>query len=270
MDLPTQRITDMWLTKQLTRLGLSSIDQLRQVHQQEIDALRMSDRILAEPSLASKAGSPPPHMAAAPFTPPAGPRLPPAGDSPLKTLAAYVDLEKMRALGPKEIEAVWRLRHADSSNSLCATIPAETFQRMNATARQHARFVLPLPAGDGGMISMHYVEWKFASPTIVVAIITHLDEYKTRGEFATPHTVITHHLDLAPDKRLVLLHASVTDHCGVSTDDARWLLLMLQRFYGGVATSPHRLTLLSRFNQGSDAFRMDELLEMAATFADTS
>ncbi|KAL5364144.1 ATP11 protein-domain-containing protein [Aspergillus floccosus] len=260
---PAQRVYRRYGDKLAHRariLGLESIDQLRETHRQEIDSLRRSERIH---TTASHPGVPP---IPAPFTPPAAPRVPPVGDR-TKTLAAYVDVDKMRALGVKEIEAVWRLRHAESSNSLCATIPAETFQQMKMLARQHPRFVLPLPASDAdeGAVSMHYVEWKFASPTIVAAIITHLDEYKNRGEFATPHTVITHHLDLAPEKGIVLLHGSVTDHCGVSTTDARWLLLMLQKFYGGVGTSPRRHGLLSRFNQGSEAFDLEELLDVAET-----
>lgn len=249
---------------------MESIDQLREAHQQEIDTLRRSERVLSGTTETSGLGS---SQMPAPFTPPAAPRLPPVGDR-TKTLAAYVDVEKMRGLGFKEIEAVWRLRHAESANSVCATIPAETFHHMQALARQHPRFILPLPAPETndadeatGMVSMHYVEWKFASPTVVSAIITHLDEYKNRGEFAVPHTIITHHTDLAKEKGIVLLLGKVTDHCGVSTSDARWLLMMLQKFYGGVSASSKRHDLLSHFSQGSDAFTVEELLDVAETVA---
>ena len=67
---------------------------------------------------------------------------PPRG---LKTLSSYLDVSKTRALPHKEIEAVWRLRHAHDEQSLVATLSAERYARMATTARRYPRFVLPIP-----------------------------------------------------------------------------------------------------------------------------
>ena len=65
--------------------------------------------------------------------------------SSIKPLDSYVDVEKLRALPAKEIEAIWRLRHASNPGSVCAVVPYEVYQRIAAAARQNPQFILPLP-----------------------------------------------------------------------------------------------------------------------------
>ena len=63
----------------------------------------------------------------------------------IKPLSSYLDLPKVAALPAKEVEYIWRLRHASDSKSLCAVVPLATYRRMFASAQQHPQFVLPLP-----------------------------------------------------------------------------------------------------------------------------
>ena len=95
-------------------------------------------------------------------------------------------------------------------------------------------------------------------------LFTHLAEYKLRGEYSQPHTAITHHLDLADSKGLVLLQGSVLQGRGVSVQEARWLLMCLQKFYavGGEEAGP-RKKLLEQFSQGREDFKVEDLLEEA-------
>ncbi len=64
-------------------------------------------------------------------------------------------------------------------------------------------------------------------------LFTQLAEYKLRGAFALPHTTVTHHLDLRDEKGVVLMQGQTVEGRGVKIEDARWLVMCLQRFYGG-------------------------------------
>lgn len=97
---------------------------------------------------------------------------------------------------------------------------------------------------------------------MTTVLFTHLAEFKLRGEFSQPHTTITHHLDLADPKGIVLLHGTVLDGRGVSVAEAHWLLMCLQKFYGREGELERR-KLLEQFSQGDGAFRIEELLEEA-------
>lgn len=83
------------------------------------------------------------------------------------------------------------------------------------------------------------------------------------GEFAVPHTTVTHHLDLREEKGLVLLQGSVVEGRGVSVDEAKWLLMCLQKFYGGEGEKAGRKRLLEKFSGGDEGFKVEELLEEA-------
>ncbi|RMZ92654.1 hypothetical protein DV736_g70, partial [Chaetothyriales sp. CBS 134916] len=146
-------------------------------------------------------------------------------------LSSYIDVSKIQELPAKEIEYIWRLRFASDPLSLCAVVPLSTYQRMQATARQHPQFILPLPrpgaeegssdeegsvktnmAGfEGGArtaVDVHFLQW-------ATVIFTHLAAFKLHGAYAQPHTTITHHLDLADSHGIVLLNGGVVEGRGV-------------------------------------------------------
>ncbi|EXJ96248.1 hypothetical protein A1O1_01374 [Capronia coronata CBS 617.96] len=219
----------------------------------------------------------------------------------IKPLSSYLDLEKVAALSNKEVEYIWRLRHANDPRSLCAVIPLETYNRIYRTARTHPQFVLPLPrptADDGSgdvkqsphgfeggertAADIHFLQWGFhppagapRSPALNTAnthtstvIFTHLAAFKLHGSYAQPHTTVTHHLDLADSHGLVLLNGSVVDGRGVSVEEGRWLLMCLQRFYdaeghGGGIGRDKRQGLLEKFSKGDQGFNLEELVDEA-------
>lgn len=75
---------------------------------------------------------------------------------------------------------------------------------------------------------------------------------------------MTHHLELAKEKGVVLLQGSVVEGRGVSVEEGRWLLMCLQKFYGGPEREgAERRRLLERFSAGDGGFRVEELLEEA-------
>ncbi|KAJ5744950.1 hypothetical protein N7533_009820 [Penicillium manginii] len=209
--------------------------------------------------------------------------------TPIKPLSSYLELDKFRDLPPKEIEALWRLRHANSATSICAVISLETYQRIAAAARQNPQFVLPVPVQQTvesevegqtetqNAAEIHFLQWGFHPPAddfvapaagtanthTSTVIFTNLGAFKMHGTYAQPHTTVTHYLDLADDKGLVLMHGQVMPDSGVSNADATWLISCLQRFYDFEGQANGRKGELVRmFTQGDvENFKIEELLE---------
>lgn len=212
--------------------------------------------------------APPPPPESAPdtpsTTPPPEPSPASAGFAPpgVRTLSSYLDIPKTLPLPHREIEYIWRLRHASDPQSLCAVMPSATYDMLARTARQHPQFILPLPR-EGQGAEIHFMQWTFPSPTTATVLFTHLAEYKLRGEFSSPHTTVTHHLDLRESKGMVLLNGSVVEGRGVSVEEGRWLLMCLQKFYGMQGEERRRRKLLEQFTSGDGGFRVEELLEEA-------
>lgn len=55
----------------------------------------------------------------------------------------------------------------------------------------------------------------------------------------------------------------MVDGRGVSVDEGKWLLMCLQKFYGGVDEKADRKRLLEQFSQGDSGFKVEDLLEEA-------
>ena len=249
-----------------SREGLGGVDELREAYKEKIRSLRHQSAILHAPPSPSSA-----QLAATSATPLTSPTSSPKSSSPprtnspagIKRLSTYIDIPKVLELPPREIEYIWRLRHASCPHSLCAVIPSATYRQISETARRHPRFILPLPR-QGQPAEIHFLQWTFPSADTSTILFTHLAEYKVRGEYSQPHTTVTHHLDLQGPKGLVLLQGTVIDGRGVSVDEGRWLLMCLQKFYA--AGSDHAVTrkkLLEQFTAGDGAFDIETLLAEA-------
>lgn len=60
------------------------------------------------------------------------------------------------------------------------------------------------------------------------------------------------------------MQGQVVEGRGVSAEDARWLVLCLQKFYGATDNEDAcRKRLLQMFSEGDTAFRIEELIEEA-------
>ncbi|KAI0841980.1 ATP11-domain-containing protein [Hypoxylon sp. FL0890] len=258
--------------------GLRDIGELKEAYKDRIQELRKKDSVSVPglDALLADEAAPTPQAQARPSDglsqpPPPPPRPQSAGPgkttSTIKPLSEILDLPKARALPEKELSAIWRLRHASSPNSLCAVIPASTYTSLEATARQHPSFVLPVPRGEGVGAEIHYLQWVFDRESQTATVLfTQLAEYKARGEWAQPHTSVTHYWDggLAEKPGVVLMAGSVVEGRGASVQDARWLVMLLQRFYGGEGTGggdAGKRKLLEEFGRGDGGFSVERLLE---------
>lgn len=292
----------------MNREGHSSVESLKDAYKDKIQDLRRKASTAATPEPFSPAGGTPIPPRSA-FKPPPPPKVQDPSSAAaaeavsrfkdggsIKPLSSYLDVEKILTLPPREIESLWRLRHVNNPNSVCACIPLDTYKRIASTARWHPQFVLPLPRqaeipveNENGADSngtktvngadIHFLQWGFHPPASSLStspsssqstnthtstvIFTSLGQYKLHGSFAEPHTTVTHHLDLADEKGLVLMHGQVMPDRGVSTTDASWLVNCLQRFYdvGGQA-SDRKGELLELFTKGdAEKFKIEEVME---------
>ncbi|QIW99869.1 hypothetical protein AMS68_005387 [Peltaster fructicola] len=241
-----------------------SIDELRDTYKDKIQELRNK-------AIVAGANAPFPAAEPGPFQPPPPPKpkVEAQRKDGLKTLDNFVNVEKVSTLPEQEIEAIWRLRHIKDAQSLCALMKTDTFKRISETARRHPQFILPIPREDQGA-EIHFMQWTFPSPTTVTVLFTHLAEFKLRGEYAQPHTTVTHHTDLSDSRGLVLLEGRVQENRGISVDEAKWLLMCLQKFYGFEAHSDaakeslqRRRRLMEQFSGGDANFKVEDLLEEA-------
>ncbi|KAF2763900.1 ATP11-domain-containing protein [Teratosphaeria nubilosa] len=264
--------------------GLKSVDELKEAHKDKIEEYRRSAIVPGAnaPLSAQPAPTPDKVDSSIPYQapPPPQPQSPAQQQAKqytktikdgIKTLDSFIDVEKTAQLPHKEIEALWRLRHVRDPQSLCAVMQTDTFNRIAKTAKKYPQFILPLPREKHGA-EIHFLQWTFPSPTTATALFTHLAEFKLRGEFAQPHTTVTHHLDLTNhrDGGLVLMEGRVMEGKGITVEEGKWLLMCLQKFYGFEAHSEgakvnagRRQKLMEQFTGGDEAFRVEELLEEA-------
>lgn len=299
----SERVTDRYkdlLEKKAKKEGLQDVNQLKEAYKDKIQDLRKKAAVPGATAPLSGSQQQPSHsqqpQGNSPWpTPPPPPQPQQAqqkkgsSNPGLKTLSSYIDIEKTMDLPQKEIEAIWRLRHAQNPQSLCAAVSTPIFKSIHATARKHPQFILPGlprkqvdgeanaddPAPEGAPI--HFMQWTFPGPDTVTVIFTHLAEYKLRGEYAQPHTTLTHHLELADAKGLVLSEGLVVPDRGVSLDEGKWLIMNMQKFYNtqpvpeidtqpdrsevGKELAKKRRELIEKFNKGDTSFKIEELLD---------
>ncbi|KAF4503849.1 hypothetical protein G6O67_008788 [Ophiocordyceps sinensis] len=275
------------LEEKARQQGLDGIESLKSAYADKIEAQRKRDAVEFPATTIPQAPETPvsqPNRGPLPCQTPSKPSPNPHAQSTShdrgrpavsKSLGDMLDLDKVRTLPEKELTVIWRLRHANSPQKMCAVIPASTYQVMEGAARKSPQFVLPVPHESQGA-EMHFLQWTFdaASKTSTV-LFTHLAEYKSRGEFAQPHTTVTHHLDLAADTGLVLMQGQLVDGRGIQPEHAEWLVVCLQKFYGawdGGAgelqgesnkRAEERKKLLEWFSNGDSRFSVEKLLEEA-------
>ncbi|KAL6156479.1 hypothetical protein ACJBU6_05600 [Exserohilum turcicum] len=210
----------------------------------------------------------------------------PTPDSPppppgVQTLSSFLDLAKAQDLSASDIEGLWRYRHGATPNGLHFVVPAATFSQLLHSAKQHPSFVLPVPRDMPAhtdtdtdtdtetdtharhAAELHYLQFAHPHDHTTTLMFTTLAEFKLRGEFASPHTTVTFHHELARSHGLVLGQGLVVENRGVSVDDARWLVMCMQKFYVQTDEGKGRSELLSLFTAGDSAFEIQRLIDEA-------
>lgn len=245
------------------------------MYKEKIETARKEAGPIPTPESVLKSAENPASSTPPPFTPPPPPSAKPASSAPsnpklppgVKTLSSFIDVDKTLELPEKEIEMIWRLRHARNPQSLCAVMQSSGWDMIYGNARRHPQFVLPIPrpTQDGQGAEIHFLQWTFPAENCATVLFTHLAEYQLRGEFASPHTTVTFHSEMANAKGVVLVQGNVINDRGVSVDEGKWLLMCMQKFYGIQAEEAGgaRKKLLEMFSRGDGGFKVEELLDEA-------
>lgn len=270
--------------------GLSDVSELKEQYKDKIETLRKQAIVPGANAPLTPPPSPPHYGADTSTSPWPSPPLPPSPSAPppgIKTLNSFLDLQKVRALPAKELQALWRLRHATNPQSIHFAMPETVFASLLHTAKQHPSFVLPLPReipveNEEGKThqaaELHYLQFAHPHTDTTTLLFTSLAEFKLRGEFASPHTTVTFHAELAESHGLVFGQGVVVQDKGVSVDEARWLVMCMQKFYvggGGVGEGNGgdgkggkdgdgkgvRRELLESFSRGDEGFEVGALIE---------
>ncbi|KAF9730793.1 hypothetical protein PMIN02_009928 [Paraphaeosphaeria minitans] len=275
--------------------GLPGISELKEAYKDRIQDLRKQASVpgatapLAasaapqspSPSSSSTATSAPASPWPAPPPPPTPQSASSASSKPppgVRTLDSFLALDKITSLPAKEIQVLWRLRHASDPQSVHFSLPSATFTALLATAKRHPSFVIPLPrevpaeqlpeadldaAQSQTAAELQYLQFAHPHVNTTTLMFTSLAEYKLRGEFASPHTTITFHSELAGSHDLVLGQGTVVEGRGVTVDEARFLLMCMQKFYVINEEGTARGELLDMFTRGDGGFKVERLLEEA-------
>lgn len=269
--------------------GVKDITELKEKHKEKIEELRKAavvpgatGPLTPPPSPSSTASSSPSASPAAssPWPSPPPPPQPRDVNAPppgVKTLDSFLDVSKISTLPNKEIETLWRLRHASNPQSIHFAVPANTWASLLKTAKQHPAFVLPVPREipveqqEGQQATgqtqqaaeLHYLQFAHPHKDTTTLLFTSLAEFKLRGEFASPHTTITFHQELADSHNLVLGQGLVVENRGVSVDEGRWLVMCMQKFYVQSEEGKGRGELLKQFTTGDSEFKVERLIDEA-------
>jgi ATP synthase mitochondrial F1 complex assembly factor 1 len=222
---------------------------------------------------------------------------------------------------PAQVSSLWTAYHLSKSGGtgrgyVCASAPLEAYNRMLAVAERYPAFVVPVPrvqdvaeqkegeAEQETAYEFYFLQWSFydsppvpsatedlfakpaagdASPNARTSTVlfTPLQEYKLRGEFATPYFVLTHYTDLSSSHGQALLRGEITPATGtggvaadgrymLSQEDAQLLAMTLQRFYlwdqhdGGDGEAKNEgQRLLRTFHEKPEEFKWEDLIKFA-------
>ncbi|RSH95222.1 hypothetical protein EHS25_000308 [Saitozyma podzolica] len=197
----------------------------------------------------------------------------------IKPLSAILNLPLLH-LTPHDapaISQIWTTYHTShptlSASYLSASLPLSTYSSMVSLAQQNPFFILPLPRdasdsadAEAGTVKtdeydMFYLQWLFhptptstsppsasahpePPPPTTSVIFTPLEEFKSVGEWAQPHLVLTHYPDLSQSHDVVLMRGEISPASAggaqgsmtnpgflLSQAQAQLLALALQRFY---------------------------------------
>ncbi|KAG4305298.1 hypothetical protein PORY_001468 [Pneumocystis oryctolagi] len=171
----------------------------------------------------------------------------------IKTLSSYVDIEKLQLHDIKEIELIWKACHIKNEYNICGLIPSLKFDIMEKNAKKYNMFILPVNHTQG--IEMHFLQWFLSNRFTKYILITSLLEYKTKGEFARPHTFLSYYTDLSSDKNIVLMKGELEKDRGITINDLRIMVFQIEKFFSATENDQNnslRLKLLEEFNSGKN------------------
>ncbi|KAF7537568.1 hypothetical protein G7054_g3610 [Neopestalotiopsis clavispora] len=186
--------------------------------------------------------------------------------SGIKPLSEILDMDKARELPVKELGAVWRLRHASQASSLCAVIDAVDVRPPRADgpgAPQLCAARAPRRGAPRDPLPAVGVRPRVPHGHGPVHAARRVQGARRVGPAAHERHAL---LDagVAARQGVVLMAGNVVDGRGANVQDAQWLVMLMQRFYGpeALAGDGAKRKLLEQFAMGANGgFTVEKLLE---------
>ncbi|KAJ3155720.1 hypothetical protein HDU86_004189 [Geranomyces michiganensis] len=182
--------------------------------------------------------------------------------SHVKTLAEIVDMDRLSSLPSEEIARIWNLYHSEKS-CLSGTMTGDFYTKFLRRARAFPMFLVPLPRDAG----YEFFVMQIAGHQVY---FTSLLEYKTHGENARPHLVLTHHTEFMQDKNLVLMLGETTKQNATASGtpvmtllEAQNLVYQMQMFY--VTGSAEKRQLVDDFHNKPAELDHQKLIDAIET-----
>ncbi|KAJ1672339.1 hypothetical protein GGF38_000065 [Coemansia sp. RSA 25] len=175
----------------------------------------------------------------------------------VKTLDQIMRLDLLADRTASEVGTLWTAHHAGKAGVVAAAIPADTYRRLQQTARANPLFVLPLPRKEG-------VEFFLLQFDYHQVHFTPLAEYKAHGAQARAVLTLTHYTDLI-GRGVVLMRGELdaAENRAFSVENAQLLAMLTQLFY--VSGGPAKRALVEAFNHRPTEFDYARVIEAAET-----
>ncbi|KAI9101001.1 ATP11 protein-domain-containing protein [Phlyctochytrium arcticum] len=175
----------------------------------------------------------------------------------VKRLEEIVNLDLMKPLPAKEIGDIWNKYHV-GKECLSGVMQVDFFEELMERAKAFPVFVLPLPRNEG-------FEFFFMQFSNTQVYFTPLLEYKTRGENARPHLVLTHYADLKEEKGIVLMAGELgePERKILTLPEAQNLVYQMQLFY--VTGTQEKKDLVATFHRDPAKFDYQSVIAAIQT-----
>ncbi|KND03103.1 uncharacterized protein SPPG_02167 [Spizellomyces punctatus DAOM BR117] len=179
--------------------------------------------------------------------------------SHVKSLEKIVDVERLKQESSDQIANIWNEYHS-SRQCLSGAMPSSFYQSLLDQAKKFPMFLLPLPRNEG----YEFFLLQFSGHQIY---FTPLLEYKTHRENARPHLVLTHYVELADEKDIVLMVGELgdPDRKILTLQEAQNLVYQMQIFY--VTGSQAKKDLVETFHKNPAGFDYQSLISAVETLS---
>ncbi|KAJ3036176.1 hypothetical protein HDV00_003032 [Rhizophlyctis rosea] len=171
--------------------------------------------------------------------------------SHVKGLNEIMNMDKIIEEDADRIATIWNAYHSAKS-SVSGVMPAQFYRDLTTRAKTFPMFILPLPRDSG----YEFFLLQFAGHQV---FFTPLLEYKTHLENARPHLVLTHYIDLADNKDIVLMSGEVGDQKTLTNSEAQNLVYQMQMFY--VTGKEEKKRLVEVFHKEPEKFEYALLID---------
>lgn len=168
-----------------------------------------------------------------------------------KKLSDVMKVELLQDKTPEQITQIWTEYYKNKSDTICAVMPAQNYEKIYTRAAEFNTFVFALPRDEG----YEFVLSQFA---VNEFHFTTLINYQAFGENAPECLTIVYYTDMEAEKGITLMRGEF-DSKLLGPIDAQFLANQIQLYY---ASSPGRhLELLQQFKHSPATWSHEQVIQ---------